>query len=260
MYLYFTRFSLTNGKVEIYIGQESSTSSSGGSSEYRLYTVIEETTSVPAPLLVPSSVITIIYTTTKGAGGYGFLLTYYGVQIKEASMVTQNSVTPQLWGFPGDKTVVLRSSSLISLLFTVPSSGYSSLGVPTYKPTHLPTSAPAAPLLPADPTGLLGVTGSQLNRTWVLSPLSSSGGSLYIIFSHLYIPDCSRSKLEVFDGATSNTVEGRVNINNNNNHMISYLLCYCFLIKKKILLFFCHYLFVGLLILFHLLFLSFLLS
>jgi hypothetical protein len=78
-----------------------------------LYSIIENTNAIPAPMKIPYSDIFITYTTTNKATGLGFMLTYYGIESVES--------------FAGNDVVYLNSASMFSMLTlnTVPSSSSS---------------------------------------------------------------------------------------------------------------------------------------
>lgn len=90
--LIFDRFHLFDGSLKIY---------AGAAAPENLYIEIADTSAAPAPMLIPQSSISLVYSTVNKVTGYGFFLTYYGVATSKS--------------FPGDRLVTLTSSSVVSL-------------------------------------------------------------------------------------------------------------------------------------------------
>ncbi|RYH28488.1 hypothetical protein EON65_12025 [archaeon] len=92
LFISFDRFSLTGGLISISVGSPSTG---------YVFTSISDTSIVPPPMLLIGNRFTIRYGTANKPLGFGFSLTYYGI----------NNPT----SFPGDNVVRLLSSTVYSL-------------------------------------------------------------------------------------------------------------------------------------------------
>eukprot|EP00981_Chlorochromonas_danica_P013128 scaffold5903_cov165-Ochromonas_danica.AAC.3 len=106
IFISFNRFSLTSGAMLIiYIGSPT---------KGKVFTVINATSAIPPPILLPTNRVGLSYITGSSPAGYGFSLTYYAVQ--------------DAYSFPGDGVVRLYSSSVFSLTSARHSEGIVGVG------------------------------------------------------------------------------------------------------------------------------------
>lgn len=90
IYLFFTRYNMQGAQIQFFSGNATG----------KLIASIRDSDSIPAPLIVQTSMLTIVYTSTPYAKGTGFSLTYFGQSDKHLG--------------PGDGLIhVLSSSSFL---------------------------------------------------------------------------------------------------------------------------------------------------
>ena len=162
--LYFTRFSLYGGKVDVYGGILP-----GG----LLYTSIGETNATPPPLFIPYPTVTVVYTTSlrnATSTGRGFSAIYFGVSQSQL--------------MPGNGFLRISSSSIISL-FLVSFSANTKIN--KFAPYNVSTVF----------TGTNMING-RTNATYLIKPDSTSGRIIFA-FSYLNL-SCPNDYLEIFDG------------------------------------------------------------
>ena len=162
--LYFTRFSLYGGKVDVYGGILP-----GG----LLYTSIGDTNAIPPPLFIPYPTVTVVYTTSlqnTTSTGKGFSAIYFGVSQSQL--------------MPGNGFIRISSSSMISL-FLISFSAITKIN--KYAPYNVSTVF----------TGTNIING-RTNATYLIKPDSNTGRIIFA-FSYLNL-SCPDNYLEIFDG------------------------------------------------------------
>ena len=143
--IFFKRFSVFNGKLNIY---------SGAHSSGNLIASLSDSDVVPSPVTIAASTVTILFNSSSAASGYGFSLTYYG--------------TSSTYVGPGDGKIPIYSSTVASL------SAMNSLSTASTKSYKLPKRTNITwTITPANSTGSLYIFLSYLK-------LTGPGDRLYI--------------------------------------------------------------------------------
>ena len=150
VYLFFTRYNMQGAQIDFYQGNVTGP----------LLTSITDSDSIPSPIIVKASTVTIVYTSKSFAKGYGFSLTYFGQSDKFVG--------------PGDGLIQVLSSSSIMLSLKAENQSYA-----------IPKQA-----------SLKWLFSPVINETSV----TRNNVTMYFSFYNFENIDCSLSNITLYDG------------------------------------------------------------